>query len=61
MDDPTKQPHLVVLALFGQLERTYAAERSAHARAVAATRGRCAGRIFAVDADEIEHVQLRRN
>ncbi len=33
--DPMAQLALVLLALFGQMERTYTLERAAHARAVA--------------------------
>jgi hypothetical protein len=33
-DDPMAQLAVVLLALFGQMERTYAMERAAHARAV---------------------------
>jgi DNA invertase Pin-like site-specific DNA recombinase len=42
-DDPMAQLAVVLLALFGQMERTYAIERAAHARAVA-TRERPTGR-----------------
>jgi len=35
---------VVLLALFGQMERTYALERAAHARAVATAKGRRVGR-----------------
>ena len=34
-EDPTAQLAVVLLALFGQMERTYTLERAAHARAVA--------------------------
>ena len=34
---------LVLLALFGQMERTYTLERAAHARAVATAKGRRIG------------------
>lgn len=37
-DDPMSQLALVMLALFGQMERTYAIERAAHARAVAGSK-----------------------
>lgn len=59
-DDPMNQLALVVLALFGQMERTYAAERSAHARAVAEANGRRAGRPTVADADRLEHATLLR-
>lgn len=42
--DPMAQLAVVLLALFGQMERTYALERAAHARAVATAKGRRAGR-----------------
>ncbi|MBL3931297.1 recombinase family protein, partial [Bacteroides thetaiotaomicron] len=32
-DDPMAQLSVVILSLFGQMERTYAIERAAHARA----------------------------
>ena len=39
-DDPMGQLAVVLLALFGQMERTYAVERAAHARTVATEKGR---------------------
>lgn len=42
--DPMAQLAVVLLALFGQMERTYAMERAAHARAVATSKGRRIGR-----------------
>jgi len=48
-DDPMAQLAVVLLALFAQMERTYSLERAAHARAVAETKGRPAGRPVAVD------------
>lgn len=59
-DDPMNQLALVVLALFGQMERTYAAERSAHARAVATVHGRSVGRPSVVSPDKLEHATLLR-
>lgn len=38
-DDPMAQIAVVLLALFGQMERTYTIERAAHARAVATAKG----------------------
>jgi DNA invertase Pin-like site-specific DNA recombinase len=38
-----------MLALFGQMERTYAVERAAHARTVAAVKGKRIGRSSEVD------------
>ena len=40
---------VVLLALFAQMERTYAIERAAHARAVATAKGRRVGRPVLVD------------
>lgn len=48
-DDPMAQLAVVLLALFAQMERTYSLERAAHARAVAETKGRPAGRPSTVD------------
>ena len=48
-DDPMSQLAVVMLALFGQMERTYAIERAAHARAVAISKGRRIGRPSVVD------------
>jgi len=47
--DPMAQLAVVLLALFGQLERTYTLERAAHARAVATAKGRRVGRPVMVD------------
>ncbi len=41
--DPMAQLAVVLLALFGQMERTYTLERAAHARAVATAKGRRVG------------------
>jgi DNA invertase Pin-like site-specific DNA recombinase len=43
-DSPMAQLAVVLLALFGEMERTYAAERASHARAVASAHGRRTGR-----------------
>lgn len=59
-DDPMGQLAVVMLALFGQMERTYAVERAAHARAVAATAGRRTGRPSVVDPDTLEYAALLR-
>jgi DNA invertase Pin-like site-specific DNA recombinase len=42
-EDPMAQLAVVLLALFGQMERTYMLERAAHARAVAEAKGRRVG------------------
>lgn len=52
-DDPMAQLAVVLLALFAQMERTYAIERAAHARAVATAKGRRTGRPVSVDADKL--------
>lgn len=60
-DGPMSQLAFLMLALFGQMERTYAAERAAHARAVATANGRRTGRPSVVDADTLEHAALLRD
>jgi DNA invertase Pin-like site-specific DNA recombinase len=59
-DGPMSQLAFVILALFGQMERTYAAERAAHATAVATANGRRNGRPSAVQPDALEHAALLR-
>jgi DNA invertase Pin-like site-specific DNA recombinase len=54
-DDPMAQLAVVLLALFGQMERTYAMERAAHARAVATAKGRRIGRPILVDTDKLAY------
>jgi len=46
---------VVLLALFGQIERTYAIERAAHARAVAAGKGKRIGRPSVVDPTKLAY------
>ncbi len=59
-NDPMAQLAVVLLALFGQMERTYTLERAAHARAVATAKGRRIGRPPVVDPDKIAYaVHLR--
>jgi DNA invertase Pin-like site-specific DNA recombinase len=53
-DDPMAQLAVVLLALFAQMERTYAMERAAHARAVATAKGRRVGRPVLVDQAKVE-------
>lgn len=61
-DDPMAQLAVVLLALFGQMERTYAIERAAHARTVATAKGRRIGRPVLVDADKVAYAaHLRDN
>lgn len=50
----------LLLALFAEMERTFGAERAAHARAVAEANGRQAGRPVAHPADKIEYARLLR-
>ncbi len=49
-----------LLALFAEMERTYTAERAAHARSVATARHRHVGRPIAHPADTIEYARLLR-
>jgi DNA invertase Pin-like site-specific DNA recombinase len=48
----------LLLALFAEMERTFTAERAAHARAVAEAAGRQVGRPVAHPADKIEYARL---
>jgi DNA invertase Pin-like site-specific DNA recombinase len=50
----------LLLALFAEMERTFAAERAAHARAVAEAAGRHVGRPIAHPPDKIEYARLLR-
>jgi DNA invertase Pin-like site-specific DNA recombinase len=59
-DDPMAQLAIVLLALFAQMERTYACERAAHARQVAGRKGRPMGRRSAISAEQLAYaVHLR--
>lgn len=49
----TAQLAVVLLAVFGQLERTYILERAVHARAVATAERRRIGRTSMVDPDKL--------
>lgn len=60
-DDPMAQLAVVLLALFGQMERTYAMERAAHARAVATAKGRRIGRPILVDPDNVAYAAHLRD
>lgn len=60
-DDPMAQLSVVILSLFGQMERTYAMERAAHARAVATAKGKRVGRPSVVDPDKIKYAEHLRN
>lgn len=48
----------LLLALFAEMERTFTAERAAHARAVAEAAGRQVGRPVAHPAEKIEYARL---
>jgi DNA invertase Pin-like site-specific DNA recombinase len=52
---------VVLLALFGQMERTYTMERAAHARAVATSKGRRIGRPVVVDPSKLAWAAHLRN
>ncbi|WP_251024230.1 recombinase family protein [Arthrobacter sp. ISL-65] len=59
-EDPMSQLAVVMLALFGQMERTYAIERAAHASAVAAAKGKRIGRPSVIDPAKLTYaVHLR--
>ena len=61
-NNPMAQLAVVRLALFAEMERTYAAaERASHARAVAAAHGRRTGRPSVINADTLEHAVLLRD
>ncbi|MCX4792061.1 recombinase family protein [Streptomyces sp. NBC_01221] len=48
----------LLLALFAEMERSFTAERAAHARAVAEAAGRRIGRPVAHPSDKIEYARL---
>lgn len=58
--DAANKMAFMMLALFAEMERTFTAERAAHARAVAVAAGRRGGRPIAHSADTIEHARLLR-
>ncbi|MGG7507520.1 recombinase family protein [Plantibacter sp. YIM 135249] len=60
-DDPMAGLALVLLALFGQMERTYTLERAAHARAVATANGQRIGRPTVVDPTKLAYAQHLRD
>lgn len=60
-DDPMAQLAVVLLALFGQMERTYTIERAAHARAVATAKGRRVGRPIVIDRAKLEYAAHLRD
>ncbi len=54
-EDSMGQLAVVLLAMFAQMERTYTAERAAHARAVATAQGRRVGRPVLVSTKQIKY------
>jgi DNA invertase Pin-like site-specific DNA recombinase len=60
-DDPMGQLAVILLALFGQMERTYAVERAAHARTVATEKGRRVGRPSVVTDAQLAYATQLRN
>lgn len=60
-DDPMGQLAVILLALFGQMERTYAVERAAHARTVATEKGRRTGRPSVVTDAQLAYATQLRN
>lgn len=60
-DDPMSQLAVVMLALFGQMERTYAVERAAHARAVATSKGKRTGRPSVIDPAKLAYAAHLRD
>lgn len=59
--DPMSQLAVVMLALFGQMERIYSLGRAAHARAVAMSKGRRIGRPSVVDPTKLAYANHLRN
>jgi len=60
-DDGMGQLAVVLLAMFAQMERTYTAERAAHARAVATAQGRRTGRPATIDPGDLERALWMRD
>ncbi len=58
--DPMAQLAVVLLALFGQTERTYTLERAAHARAVATAKGHRVGRPVTADPAKLDYASHLR-
>ncbi|WJZ68353.1 recombinase family protein [Kocuria rosea] len=54
-NDPMAQLAVVLLALFGQMERTHTFERAAHARSVVTAKGRRIGRPSVVYPDKLAY------
>jgi DNA invertase Pin-like site-specific DNA recombinase len=60
-NDPMSQLAVVMLALFGQMERTYAVERATHARAVATSKGKRTGRPSVIDPAKLAYAEHLRD
>lgn len=60
-DDPMSQLAVAMLALFGQVERTCAVERAAHARAVATSKGKRVGRPSVVNPAKLAYAEHLRD
>ncbi|QCO97323.1 recombinase family protein [Arthrobacter sp. 24S4-2] len=60
-EDPMSQLAVVMLALSGQMERTYAIERAARPRAVAAAKGKRIGRPSVVNPAKLAYAAHLRN
>ena len=58
--DPMGQLAVLMLALFAQMERTYAIKHATHALAGTAAAGRRTGRPSVVTAKDLEHARLLR-
>ncbi|MEU7768141.1 recombinase family protein [Nocardia sp. NPDC049190] len=59
-DEGMGRAAVLLLALFAEMERTFTAERAAHARMVAEAAGRRVGRPVAYSDDRIEYARLLR-
>ncbi|MDP7707371.1 recombinase family protein [Mycobacterium sp. TY815] len=59
-DEGMARSAFLLLALFAEMERTFTAERAAHARAVAEANGRHIGRPTAWPDDKIDYARLLR-
>lgn len=57
-DEGMGRAAFLLLALFAEMERTFTAERAAHARTVAEASGRHVGRPVAHSPEKIEHARL---
>lgn len=59
-DDAMNRMSMLMLAMFAEMERVYANERAAHARAVRRANGKRVGRKMAHSDDAIEYARLLR-